>query len=58
MNGKTREIWYTTTAKGSKRAWYYSRAAGRALPVAKALAELELATGAAVLSTKPEWVGK
>jgi hypothetical protein len=53
-----REIWTTVTAKGAKRYWYYSTLAGRALPVAKAVAELELAMGFAVEGTKPEWVGK
>ena len=58
MNTKTREIWFTTTAKGNKRAWYYNRAAFRAMPVAMAVSELELATGAATICNKPEWVGK
>lgn len=53
-----REIWFTVTAKGARRAWYYSTLAGRALPMPRAEAELMLATGAAVEGTKPEWVGK
>jgi hypothetical protein len=59
MNTKApREIWFITTAKGARRAWYYSTLAGRALPMPKAEAELMLATGAAVEGPKPEWVGK
>jgi len=53
-----REIWFTVNAKGTRRAYYYSRLAGRALPLPKAEAELAIATGAATEITKPEWVGK
>ena len=57
MNNYPREIWFTTTAKGSKRAWYYSRAAFRAMPVALKVAELEIATGVATECAKPSFVG-
>ncbi len=53
-----REVWFTTTKKGTRRAWYYGYAAGRALPLALAVADMEILTGAAVWTTKPEWVGR
>lgn len=53
----TREIWFTVTTKGTKRAWYYSPLAGRTLPMPLAEAELAIATGQATEVTKPEWVG-
>lgn len=58
--GKTmsKEIWFTITPKGSKRAWFYSRHAGRAIPMKMAEAELGLATGELSIVAKPEWVGK
>lgn len=58
--GKTmsKEIWFTITPKGSKRAWYYSRHAGRAIPMKMADAELGLATGELTEIGKPGWVGK
>jgi hypothetical protein len=54
----SKEIWFTITPKGSKRAWFYSRHAGRAIPMKMAEAELGLATGTLSLVAKPEWVGK
>jgi hypothetical protein len=53
-----REIWFTTTKKGQRQAWFFSRHAFRAFRVPMAQAELELATGLATETTKPEWVGK
>lgn len=52
-----REIWSTTTKSGARRWFYYSTRAGRALPMRRADAEFELATGAAIEGSKPAWVG-
>lgn len=51
------EIWFIVTKRG-RRAFYYSRLAGRALPLKLADAELALATGAATEISKPEWIGR
>lgn len=51
------EIWTTTSRKGSVRYWRYSTGAGRAVPVAKAQAELGLMTGTHTLTDKPPFVG-
>ena len=55
---KTREIWFTTSAKGVRRAWRFSRAAFRAVPVPMAEAEMLIATGEAVETGKPSFVGR
>lgn len=54
---KQRELWTTTSKSGQVRYWHFSTRAFRAFPVARAEAELMLATEAAVLVSKPEWVG-
>lgn len=45
---ETKEIWFTTTRTGQRRAYYFSRLAFRALPIPAAEAELLIAAGAAV----------
>lgn len=45
---QTQEIWFTTTRKGQRRAFYYSLRQFRAFPMPLAEAELLIATGAAV----------
>ena len=45
---QTKEIWFTTTRKGQRRAYYLSRMQFRAFPMPLAEAELLIATGAAV----------
>lgn len=52
------EIWFVTTPKGQKQAYRFAALAGRAVRVLMAEAELGLATGAMVVGTKPEWVGR
>lgn len=52
------EIWFTVSKTGQERAWRWSHSAFRAVPVAKAKAEMMLATGAARRTMKPEWVGR
>ena len=52
-SGKT-----TTTKRGQVRYWFFSNRAFRAFQMPRAEAELMLATEAAVLVTKPEWVGR
>lgn len=54
---KQREIWTTTTKSGQVTYWYFSTRAFRAFRMARADAELMIATEAAVLTTKPFWVG-
>lgn len=51
------EIWFIATKRG-RRAYYFSRFAGRALPLKLADAELAVATGAATEISKPEWIGR
>lgn len=41
------DIWFATTRKGTKRAYYWSYAAFRAMPMALATAELLIAQGQA-----------
>ncbi len=53
---KQREIWTTTSKRGHLSYWHFSTRAFRSFRVARAEAELMLATGAAVLVGKPEWV--
>lgn len=53
---KQREIWTTTTTKGQVTYWYFSTRAFRSFRLARAEAELMIATGAAVLTSKPSWV--
>jgi len=53
-----KEYWFTTTKRGTRRAWAYSYLAARAVPVPLADAELDIMTGQATETTKPEWVGK
>lgn len=55
---RTREIWFTTTQKGTRRAWYWSYAMFRAFPMPLVDAELEIMSGQATETTKPEWVGR
>lgn len=55
---KQQEIWTTTTKRGQVTYWHFSHRAFRAFRVARDEAELMLATEAAVLVTKPEWVGR
>ncbi len=57
MTTKQREIWTTTSKRGQVSYWHFSTRAFRSFRVARAEAELMLATGAAVLVTKPDWVG-
>ena len=45
---QTKEIWFTTTRKGQRRAFYYSFRQFRAFPMPLAEAELLIATGQAV----------
>lgn len=54
---KQRELWITTTTRGQVRYWFFSTRAFRSFRMARAEAELALATGAAVLVSKPDWVG-
>jgi len=55
---KQRELWTTTTKTGQVRYWYFSNRAFRAFQMPRADAELAIVTGAAVLTSKPEWVGR
>lgn len=54
---KQREIWTTTTKSGQTTYWHFSCRAFRAFRMAHDEAELMLATEAAVLVSKPDWVG-
>lgn len=56
-NTGTEEIWFTTTKTGTRRAYYFSRLAMRALPLPLAKAELMIATGQSVQVSRPSWVG-
>lgn len=56
MTTKQRELWITTSKNGQKGYWHFSHRAFRSFRMARAEAELLLATGAAVLVSKPEWV--
>lgn len=58
MNKTPREIWTTTSKNGQVGYYYFSTRAFRAFRMARAEAELMLATGGAVLVSKPDWVGK
>lgn len=51
------EFWVNTTRRGP-RAYYWSHLAFRALPIPYAVAEAMEATGQAVRTSKPEWVGR
>lgn len=53
---KQREIWTTTSKRGQVSYWHFSTRAFRSFRVARDEAELMIATGAAVLVPKPEWV--
>lgn len=53
-----KEIWFTTSNKGTRRAWTFSTHAGRAVPVKMVDAELDIMTGQAIETTKPIFVGK
>lgn len=57
MTTKTQELWITTSKNGQVGYYYFSTRAFRSFRMARAEAELMLATGAAVLVTKPDWVG-
>lgn len=57
MTTKTQELWITTSKNGQVGYYYFSTRAFRAFRMARAEAELMLATGGAVLVTKPDWVG-
>jgi len=54
---KTRELWITTSKSGQVGYYYFSTRAFRSFRMARAEAELMIATGAAVLVGKPDWVG-
>lgn len=51
-----REIWFKTTRKGTRTAWYYSYPAMRAIRMPLIDAELDIMTGQAVETTKPIFV--
>ena len=51
------EIWFTTTSKGKRRAYFWCHLAFRALPYPLADAELAIASGAARETGKPDVVG-
>jgi hypothetical protein len=51
------EFWTVETKRGP-RAYYWGHRAFRALPIPHAVAELLEATGQAIRTTKPEWVGR
>lgn len=57
MTTKTQELWITTSKNGQVGYWFFSNRAFRSFRMARAEAELKLATGAAVLVAKPDWVG-
>lgn len=57
MTAKQQELWITTSKSGQVGYWYFSTRAFRCFRMARAEAELMVATGAAVLVTKPDWVG-
>lgn len=52
-----REFWTVQTKRG-ERAYYYSTLAGRALPLPIAEAEMLEATGQAVRTERPEFLGR
>ena len=56
MTTKQQELWITTSKNGQAGYWYFSHRAFRSFRMARAEAELLLATGRAVLVPKPEWV--
>ena len=58
MNYEPTEVWFTTTKRGTRRAWYYSTFAGRAFPYPRIDAELLIATGAATEVERPMFVGR
>lgn len=53
-----REIWFTTTRRGQRQAWFWGFAGGRAFRMPLAEAELLIAEGKATECSKPEWVGR
>jgi hypothetical protein len=57
MTTKQRELWITTSKNGRNGYYYFSTRAFRSFRMARDEAELMLATGAAVLVSKPDWVG-
>ena len=57
MTNKQKELWITTSKRGQVGYYYFSTRAFRSFRVARVEAELMLATGAAVLIAKPDWVG-
>lgn len=54
---KQREIWTTTTKRGQVRYWHFSTRAFRSFRMARGEAEMMIATGGAVLVSKPDWIG-
>jgi len=52
-----REIWFTVNTKGQRQAWFFSTYSGRSHRMAMAEADLMIATGVGVRTTKPEWLG-
>lgn len=52
---ETKEIWFTTTRTGQRRAYFFSRLAFRALPMPVDEAELLIATGAAIRIPRNPW---
>lgn len=57
MAQSPQQIWFTTSKRGSRRAWTFSTYAGRAVPVKMADAELAIMSGQAIETTKPIFVG-
>ena len=57
LSTKAQELWITTSKNGQVGYYHFSTRAFRAVRMARSEAELKLATGAAVLVDKPDWVG-
>lgn len=57
MTTKQWELWITTSKNGRIGYYYFSTRAFRSFRMARDEAELMLATGTAVLVSKPDWVG-
>jgi hypothetical protein len=55
MNTAAKEIWFTTTRTGTRRAYYWSYLAFRALPLPLTEAELLIATGNATQLPSNPW---
>lgn len=53
---KVREIWFTTTKNGQRRAWYFSNRAFRTFAMSVAEADRMILAGEAIPSEKPSWV--